>query len=45
MYDDDGNYVGEVGYPEPKRTYKALEFMIDRAWDDTWAFNATYTLS
>ena len=45
MFDDDGNYVGEVGYPEPKRTYKALEFMIDRAWDDKWSFNATYTLS
>jgi hypothetical protein len=45
MFDEDGNYVGDVGYPEPKRDYKALEFMIDRAWDDRWAFNATYTLS
>jgi hypothetical protein len=45
MFDEDGNYVGEVGYPEPKRTYKALEFMIDRAWDDRWSMNATYTLS
>jgi outer membrane receptor for Fe3+-dicitrate len=45
MFDADGNYVGEVGYPEPKRTYKALEFMIDRAWDGAWALNATYTLS
>ena len=45
MFDEDGNYIGDVGYPKPKRDYKALEFMIDRAWDDRWAFNATYTLS
>ncbi|WP_116812570.1 TonB-dependent receptor [Steroidobacter cummioxidans] len=45
MYDDDGNYVGEVGYSKPKRNYKAIEFMIDRAWDDQWSFNAVYTLS
>jgi outer membrane receptor for ferrienterochelin and colicin len=45
MIDRDGNYVGERGFVEPKRTYSALEFMIDRAWDDRWAFNATYTLS
>lgn len=45
MFDENGDYIGDVGYPEPKRTYKALEFMIDRAWDDVWTFNATYTLS
>ena len=45
MFDDDGNYVGDVGFRSPKRTYKALEFMIDRAWDDKWSLNATYTLS
>jgi outer membrane receptor for Fe3+-dicitrate len=45
MFDEDGNYVGEVGFPKPKRTYKAIEFMLDRAWDDVWSFNATYTLS
>jgi hypothetical protein len=45
MFDEDGNYIGDVGYPKPKRDYKALEFMIDRAWDDRWSFNATYTLS
>ncbi|MBM7093120.1 hypothetical protein JTP67_32385, partial [Streptomyces sp. S12] len=28
-----------------KRTYRALEFMLDRAWDDKWAFNASYTWS
>ncbi|ODT94527.1 MAG: energy transducer TonB [Rhodanobacter sp. SCN 67-45] len=37
---------GEViGYSQPKRTYKALEFQIDRAWDDKWAFNASYLWS
>ena len=36
---------GQVGWEKPKRTYKALEFQIDRAWDDKWAFNASYTLS
>lgn len=34
-----------VGYSEPKRTYKAVEFQIDRAWDDKWAFNASYLWS
>ncbi|HEY0685077.1 MAG TPA: TonB-dependent receptor [Steroidobacter sp.] len=45
LYDDAGNYLGDVGYPKPKRNYKALELMIDRAWDDLWSFNAVYTLS
>jgi outer membrane receptor protein involved in Fe transport len=45
LYDDDGNYVGEAGFATPKRTYKALEFVIDRAWDDHWAFNGSYTLA
>ena len=45
IYDDDGNYVGERGYSTPKRTYKALELTIDRAWDDKWALNASYTLA
>jgi hypothetical protein len=45
MFDEDGNYIGDVGYPKPKRDYKALEFMVDRAWDERWSFNATYTLS
>ncbi|CAN7567228.1 TonB-dependent receptor [Pseudoxanthomonas sp. LjRoot143] len=34
-----------VGYSKPKRTYKAVEFQIDRAWDDKWAFNASYLWS
>ena len=45
LFDEDGNYVGERGYSKPKRDYKALEFMVDRAWDDHWSMNATYTLS
>jgi hypothetical protein len=45
MFDAAGNYVGDRGYQTPKRTYKALELMIDRAWDDVWSLNATYTLS
>ncbi|AKC87122.1 TonB-dependent receptor [Pseudoxanthomonas suwonensis] len=34
-----------VGYKDPRRTYKAVEFQIDRAWDDKWAFNASYLWS
>lgn len=34
-----------MGYSQPRRTYKALEFQIDRAWDDKWAFNASYLWS
>jgi hypothetical protein len=46
LRDADDNYLGsDVGYTKPKRTYKALELMIDRAWDDRWSFNAVYTLS
>jgi hypothetical protein len=45
LFDDDDNYVGEMGYSKPKRDYKALELMIDRAWDDKWSMNASYTLS
>jgi hypothetical protein len=35
----------EMGWVTPKRTYKALEFQVDRAWDDKWSFNASYTLA
>jgi hypothetical protein len=41
-----GTYMGTIsGFPEPKRTYKALELVLDRAWDQKWAFNASYTLA
>jgi hypothetical protein len=34
-----------MGYSKPRRTYKAVELQIDRAWDDKWAFNASYIWS
>jgi hypothetical protein len=34
-----------TGYDKPKRTWKAMEFQLDRAWDDKWAFNASYLWS
>ena len=34
-----------IGYQKPERTYKGVEIQIDRAWDDTWAFNASYLWS
>ncbi len=34
-----------IGYSEPRRTYKAVEFQIDRAYDGKWAFNASYLWS
>ena len=34
-----------MGYKKPRRTYKAIELQLDRAWDDTWAFNASYVWS
>jgi hypothetical protein len=34
-----------TGYKKPRRTYKAVEFQLDRAWDEKWAFNASYLWS
>ena len=34
-----------IGYETPRRVYKSVEFQIDRAWDDKWAFNASYLWS
>lgn len=34
-----------MGYKKPRRTYKAVEFQLDRAWDGKWAFNASYIWS
>ncbi|MEP7186755.1 MAG: carboxypeptidase regulatory-like domain-containing protein [Rhodanobacter sp.] len=45
LYDSDGNYVGQRGWVKPKRTYAALEFQLDRAWDDKWSMNASYVLA
>jgi hypothetical protein len=45
IYDVDGNFVGTTGWMKPKRDYQGLEIVVDRAWDNKWAFNASYTLS
>jgi hypothetical protein len=34
-----------MGYKRPRRTYKAVEFQLDRAWDDKWALNVSYLWS
>jgi hypothetical protein len=34
-----------IGWVQPKRTYRAIELQLDRAWDDKWSFNATYVWS
>ena len=34
-----------MGYKKPRRTFKAVEFQLDRAWDGRWAFNASYLWS
>ncbi|MDN5780700.1 MAG: TonB-dependent receptor [Luteimonas sp.] len=44
-FDSDGNYLGQHGWSKPKREYKAIELQVDRAWDEKWAFNASYTWS
>jgi outer membrane receptor for ferrienterochelin and colicin len=45
LYDADGNFAGTTGWVKPKRDYKALEFVLDRSWDNRWSFNASYTLA
>ena len=35
----------QMGWERPRRSYKAIELQVDRAWDEKWAFNASYTLS
>lgn len=49
-HDGEWGYVNSTGgaqrgWVTPKRTYKALEIQVDRAWDDKWSMNASYTLS
>jgi outer membrane receptor protein involved in Fe transport len=38
-------YIGQRGWVKPKRTYAALEFQLDRAWDEKWSMNASYVLA
>lgn len=45
LRDEDDNYLGQTGWVKPKRTYKAIELQLDRAWDEKWAMNASYTWS
>ena len=35
----------ELGYPEAKRQYASMDFTLNRAWDDLWQLNFTYTWS
>jgi hypothetical protein len=35
----------QLGYPKAKRTYSALEFSFDRAFDGVWGLRGSYTLS
>lgn len=32
-----------LGLPKPTRTYKALEFFFERAWDQVWTLQGSYT--
>jgi len=34
-----------LGLPTAKRKYHAVEFMLERAWDDRWFMQASYTWS
>ncbi|WP_445362546.1 TonB-dependent receptor domain-containing protein [Microbulbifer sp. ANSA003] len=34
-----------LGYPEAKRTYKELEFSVDKAFDGVWGLTASYVWS
>ncbi len=45
MYDADDNYLGQRGWVKPKRTYAAVELQLDRAWDEKWSMNASYTMA
>jgi hypothetical protein len=45
MYDSNGNYLGDHGWAQPKRDYKAVELVLDRSWDQRWAINVAYTLA
>jgi hypothetical protein len=34
-----------LGMPTAKRTYKAVEFTVERAWDKKWSFKGSYVLA
>ena len=35
----------QLGYPEATRQYAAVDLTLNRAWDDLWLLNVTYTWS
>lgn len=35
----------DLGFPSAKRTYKAIEMVLDRPFDGEWGLNVAYTLS
>lgn len=52
-YDTDGDGTLEpvsisadsLGYPDPERIYHAVDFNLNKAWDDVWSLDFTYTWS
>lgn len=37
--------AADLAMPKPKRTYDALQFTLDRAWDKKWMMRASYVLA
>lgn len=37
--------AAQLGYPEARRTYTALEFTAERPWDGVWSLQASWTVS
>lgn len=37
--------AADLQMPKPKRTYDALQFTFDRAWDNKWMFKGSYVLA
>jgi len=35
----------DAGYPKAERKYHSVELTLNRAWDDVWTMNASYTWS
>ena len=35
--------LAEIGFPEGKRSYNAVELTLAKAWDGKWSLNASYT--
>jgi len=50
-YDTDGDgtleevtiAADDLGYPDPKRMYHAVEFSLEKSWDEVWSVSANYT--